>query len=153
MTVNMRRLAHDSGDGQTIYHCPFCGSGQVIARSDNTVECEFCKTAFTVQVQPQFAAFPQTVNGMPMDVPGMPGQIGAPDGMDPMGGPPIDPSQVEDPDAGAMPPDQEQEPESPPWLRGARHQVALLPQVQERRDAYLRGGLQALEAVRQEQSR
>ena len=32
-----------------------------------------CHTSFTVQVQPQMPAFPQTVNGMPIDVPGMPG--------------------------------------------------------------------------------
>lgn len=65
------RLAHDSGDSSTIFHCPFCGSGQVIARSDGGVECEFCHASFTVQVQPQFSAFPQTIGGMPIDVPGM----------------------------------------------------------------------------------
>jgi hypothetical protein len=72
--------AHDSGDGQRIFHCPFCGAGQVIARSDGTVECEFCHTAFTVQVQPQFSSFPQTdpVTGQPIMIPGMPGQIDAP---------------------------------------------------------------------------
>jgi hypothetical protein len=36
------RIAHDSGDSSTIFHCCFCGSGQVIARSDGGVECEFC---------------------------------------------------------------------------------------------------------------
>jgi len=85
--------AHDSGDGQTIYHCPFCGSGQVLARSDRTIECEFCHTAFTVQVQPEFPAFPQTVNGMPMEVPGMPGQV---DAGAPMGGAPVDPNAIAD---------------------------------------------------------
>jgi hypothetical protein len=76
----MRKQAHDSGDGQRIFHCPFCGAGQVIARSDGTVECEFCHTAFTVQVQPQFSSFPQTdpVTGQPIMIPGMPGQIDAP---------------------------------------------------------------------------
>jgi hypothetical protein len=77
-------VAHDSGDGETIYHCPFCGSGQVLARSDGTVECEFCHTAFTVQVQPEMSAFPQTINGVPVDVPGMPGEIGAEAPMSPM---------------------------------------------------------------------
>lgn len=76
MAIDFFKIAHDSGDGETIYHCPFCGSGQVIARSDGTVECEFCHTAFTVQVQPEMPAFPQTINGMPVDVPGMPGSIG-----------------------------------------------------------------------------
>lgn len=94
-TSALQTVAHDSGDGETIYHCPFCGSGQVLARSDRTIECEFCHTCFTVQVQPQYPAFPQTVNGMPVQVPGMPGQVG----VDPAGagGPPMDPN---DPAAG-----------------------------------------------------
>jgi uncharacterized Zn finger protein (UPF0148 family) len=71
--------AHDSGDGQTIYHCPFCGSGQVTGRSDGTAECDFCHQAFTVQVQPQISAMPQTLNGQPMEMPGMPGGPASPD--------------------------------------------------------------------------
>lgn len=67
----MIKLAHDSGDPQVVYHCPSCGSGQVIARSDGTIECGFCKMCFTVQVQPRFPAFPQTINGQPIQVPGM----------------------------------------------------------------------------------
>lgn len=73
------RVAHDSGSTEVIYHCPFCGSGQVIARSDGTVECEFCQAAFTVQVQPEFSAFPQTINGQPVDIPGMGGTSDNPD--------------------------------------------------------------------------
>jgi hypothetical protein len=69
---SIRVLAHDSGDGETIFHCPFCGSGQVIARSDGAVDCEFCNTAFSVQVQPQMPSFPQTIDGVPVQVPGMP---------------------------------------------------------------------------------
>lgn len=65
------RMAHDSGDPEVIFHCPSCGSGQVTARSDGSVECAFCGMCFTVQVQPQYPAFPQTVNGMPVQVPGM----------------------------------------------------------------------------------
>lgn len=68
-----RKVAHDSGDGETIYHCPFCGAGQVIARSDGTAECGFCKSAFTVQVQPTMPAVPQTINGVPYENPEMPG--------------------------------------------------------------------------------
>lgn len=65
------KLSHDSGDPEVVFHCPFCGSGQVIARSDGTIECGFDKACFTVQVQPRFPAFPQTINGVPMQVPGM----------------------------------------------------------------------------------
>lgn len=100
------RVAHDSGDGETIFHCPFCGSGQVIARSDGTTECEFCTTAFTVQVQPEMPAFPQTIDGVPVDVPGMPNggaNANVPPGSAPPGGPPgadpNDPDASGDPDA------------------------------------------------------
>lgn len=72
------KVAHDSGDGETIYHCPFCGGGQVVAGSDGSVECGFCKTHFTVQVQPEFASMPQTINGVPQHIPGMPGEVGGP---------------------------------------------------------------------------
>lgn len=92
-TPGIRVLAHDSGDGETIFHCPFCGSGQVIARSDGAVDCEFCTTTFTVQVQPQMPSFPQTINGVPVQVPGMPNggadanvPAGAAPGADPMAG-------------------------------------------------------------------
>lgn len=73
----LRALAHDSGDGETIYHCPFCGSGAVTGGSDGTVSCDFCNNNFTVQVQPEFKQMPQTVQGEPYNIPGMPG--GGPD--------------------------------------------------------------------------
>jgi hypothetical protein len=132
----VRKQAHDSGDGATIFHCPFCGSGQVIARSDRTTECEFCHTCFTVQVQPQFPAFPQTIDGMPMQVPGMPGQVGGPPavpdpaaggmpGEDPMGG--GDPADAE----GDFPPDDDEaaaddsgEDDSPPWAKNSMLRTA-----------------------------
>lgn len=68
---NIVVMAHDSGDAEVVFHCPFCGSGQVLARNDGTIECQFCQACFTVQVQPQYPAFPQTINGMPVQVPGM----------------------------------------------------------------------------------
>jgi hypothetical protein len=77
--------AHQSGDGVQICHCPFCGSGQVIGRSDGNSECSFCNQAFLVRVQPMYSAFPQSVNGMPVDIPGMPPAAGMP-GMDPAAG-------------------------------------------------------------------
>lgn len=111
----VRKVAHDSGDGETIYHCPFCGSGQVVARSDRSIECNFCHTNFTVQVQPQFSAFPQTIDGQPVQVPGMPGQVGVdPSGAsggapgDPGDMPPVDPSAVGD--DGQVPPAGDQAP-------------------------------------------
>ena len=66
------RLAHGGGDNVTIFHCPMCGSGQVVARSDGTTECEFCDSVFIVQIQPQHPEMPQTINGVPYQIPGMP---------------------------------------------------------------------------------
>jgi len=106
------RLAHDSGDAEVVFHCPFCGSGQVLARNDGTIECQFCQACFTVQVQPQYPAFPQTINGMPVQVPGMgpqwPGEEEpAPGAPDPNGMPvPSDTDQ----DADGIP-DEEEAPE------------------------------------------
>lgn len=74
----LQKDAHDSGDSAIIFHCPSCGSGQVIAQSDGSTKCEFCNMAFTVQVQPQFNAYPQTIDGQPVDVPNMPGEIDNP---------------------------------------------------------------------------
>lgn len=97
-------LAHQSGDGITIAHCPFCGSGQVLGRSDGNTECSFCNQSFLVRVQPVFSAFPQSIDGMPVDIPGMPPAAppGMPPGGDPMaaGGPPGADGQ----DGGGAPP-------------------------------------------------
>lgn len=89
------KLGHDSGDGMTIFHCPFCGSGQVIARSDGSVNCEFCQASYSVTVQPQYPAFPQTINGQPVDVPGM-----GPTWGDPAGNA-VDPEQAPGEDGGS----------------------------------------------------
>ncbi|MGW9067934.1 hypothetical protein ACWGQT_00580 [Streptomyces yangpuensis] len=100
--------AHQSGDGVTISHCPFCGSGQVIGRSDGNAECSFCNQAFMVRVQPMYSAFPQSVGGMPVEIPGMPPMgapgAGVPPGGDPMaeGGAPAD--GEEDGEGGGAPP-------------------------------------------------
>lgn len=54
-------------------NCPFCGSGAVVGQSDGTATCDFCHTAFTVQVQPVNSFQPQTIGGEPVPPPGMPG--------------------------------------------------------------------------------
>lgn len=66
-------VAHDSGDQAIIHHCPFCGSGAVMARSDGTTTCDFCHSAFTVQAQPAHPFMPQTIDGQDSVPPGMPG--------------------------------------------------------------------------------
>lgn len=95
-------VAHQSGDGITICHCPFCGSGQVIGRSDGNTECSFCNQSFLVRVQPMFSAFPQTIDGMPVQIPGMPPPTMP--GMPP-GGDPNDPNAMPPGADGAMPPE------------------------------------------------
>lgn len=95
----MRKQAHDASENEDLRHCPFCGSGKIIGRADGTVECEFCHHYFTVQVQPQFPNFPQTMNGMPLSIPGMPGQVETPSGVGPNGedmGEGMPPGGVED---------------------------------------------------------
>lgn len=92
-------VAHQSGDGVAICHCPFCGSGQVIGRSDGNTECSFCNQSFLVRVQPTYSAFPQSIDGMPVQIPGMPPPTQP--GMPP-GGDPNDPNAMP-PGAGAPP--------------------------------------------------
>ena len=85
---SIRVKAHDSGDQFRIFHCPMCGSGQVTARSDGAVDCGFCGVNFMVRIQPAYPAFAQTVDGVPIDVPGVPpsqSTNGTPaDGVDPL---------------------------------------------------------------------
>lgn len=111
-----RRLAHDPGDPLVTSHCPFCGSGQVVGRSDGTIGCDFCGQNYIVRVQPAFPGMPQMPGGpgAPSDVgpdgglldPGMVGPDGAPvDG----GGPPPEDAGTEGgpeglPDDGEEPP-------------------------------------------------
>lgn len=68
----LTKVAHDSNDDSRIFHCPFCGSGQVIANSDGGVQCEFCGTTFVVRVQPEFDSMPQTIDGTPYERAGEP---------------------------------------------------------------------------------
>jgi transcription elongation factor Elf1 len=74
--VSSRKHAHQSGDFVRIFHCPFCGSGQVIAQSNGNTYCEHCDAAFVVESQPKFPSIPQT------DVGAMP-ELGMEDEVDP----------------------------------------------------------------------
>jgi hypothetical protein len=47
-----------------------CGSGQVVARSDGTTECQFCGSYFEVSMQPEFANMPQTDPATGLPIPG-----------------------------------------------------------------------------------
>lgn len=126
------RTAHDPGDPLVTSHCPFCGSGQVVGRSDGTISCDFCGQAYIVRVQPAFPGMPQ----MPMG-PGAASDVGpdgglmdpsmiGPDGMpaDEEGGPPPA-DATEDPAEGEEggPPDEdggEEEESAPPPPKGKK---------------------------------
>lgn len=66
-SLSSRKVAHDSNDDSRVFHCPFCGSGQVIAEGDGGVKCEFCGTTFVVRIQPEFDSMPQTIEGTPFE--------------------------------------------------------------------------------------
>lgn len=129
----MKHLGHVSGNSIDVLHCPFCGSGAVIARSDGTIECNFCTSVFTVQVQPQYAAFPQTTQGQPYPWPGQPDPAsvvapggaampGDPMGMGGIGGAPADIApDVEG--GGELGVDPGVDPDAPPWAQGAAGDV------------------------------
>jgi hypothetical protein len=62
--------AHGGGDDPTVRHCPFCGSGQVVARSDGMIECQFCGNYFDVSMHPEFSGMPQTDPETGLPIPG-----------------------------------------------------------------------------------
>ncbi len=102
------RVAHDPGDPLITSHCPFCGSGQVVGRSDGTIECGFCGQNYIVRVQPAFPGMPQA-----------PGEPGAPTDIGPDGGL-VDPGMVGPDgmpmdDEGGFPPDEDDEGAAPPF--------------------------------------
>jgi hypothetical protein len=115
------RIAHDPGDPLITSHCPFCGSGQVVGRSDGTIMCDFCGQNYIVRVQPAFPGMPQMPNG-----PGAPSDIGpdggvvgpdalGPDGMPMDGGfPPGDDEE----DGGLPPGGGEEADDGPPGAAG-----------------------------------
>lgn len=80
-----------------IRRCPFCGSGQVLQRSDGTTHCSFCDTSFVVTMMPNMPAMPTFVDGQDLDNENNMGPEDIPaEGMDPMdptamppGGPPV----------------------------------------------------------------
>lgn len=128
--------AHDGGDGIQLMHCPFCGSGALVARSDNSTECDSCMTCFTVQVQPQYPFSPQTMQGQDVVPPGMPGnpndqqeQMGdfnevGDEGEDPFG---EDAEGDEDSGSGGMPGDEEEEPQEDVAAEGDKDESPFPP--------------------------
>lgn len=113
-------LGHGTGDETTsVLHCPFCGSGKVIARPDGTIACDFCDSAFVVKVEPAFSGYPQSVDGQPVPMPGVPPEEQEQPGEVPQAGDPQamdDMAQAEQQQAASpmAPPDQAQPPGQAP---------------------------------------
>ncbi len=119
---SLRALAHESEDDMSAPHCPWCGSGQTVATSDGSINCGYCQRTYTVRLQPEYPAMPQTVDGQPYP-PGQPGaDPGAPGdevpGQLPAGE--VDPTQPGD---GEAPPDDESD-DVPDFLKGSSFRTA-----------------------------
>ena len=120
-TASLTKHAHDPGDPQVASHCPFCGSGAIVGRSDGTIACDMCGMNFLIRVQPAYPGMPQAPGeGMaPTDVAGdmgmglqaPPGDELAP-GQEELGpdGEPLEPGdELEDGEEGA------EDEGGPPW--------------------------------------
>lgn len=57
-TYPVIRLGHILGDPEVVAHCPFCGSGDIVAGADQTISCSFCNRSFLVMEQPQYNSMP-----------------------------------------------------------------------------------------------
>ena len=49
---------HILSDPQVVSHCPFCGSGDIVAGADQTISCSFCNRSVLVMEQPQYNSMP-----------------------------------------------------------------------------------------------
>lgn len=114
------KTAHVSGNQIDVFHCPFCGSGDIVSRSDASIECGFCNSAFTVTVSPMYPAFPMSVNGQPYPWPGRPEDtmMGDPNAMDDGSG--YGGSLIPGGDGGDEPADGDADGgDAPPWAKDA----------------------------------
>ena len=111
-TARTRRRAHDMSavEPMRVFHCPMCGSGSVTARSDGTIECGYCTTVFTVNVQPNTPGMPQTVGDQPFQ-PGDPAEM----------------AQETLMDAELAPEDGEEAPEQTPFADDAEEDGEVVP--------------------------
>lgn len=54
----IRTEGHIYSDESVVGHCVFCGSGDVVGRSDGSVECQLCHRSFVAMEQPIHMAQP-----------------------------------------------------------------------------------------------
>lgn len=125
----IRAEGHASPDPAVVSHCPGCGSGDLVARSDGNVECLMCKRQFSIAEQPAYSALPGAP-GAP--APGPQPDPAAPATTHEMELPPVDPqaaaaapaftppgADAEAPEEGAPPADKPEEPKKEnPFAKG-----------------------------------
>lgn len=113
----MRALGHASPDPQVVSHCPGCGSGDVVARSDGNVECSMCTRQFTIAEQPAYSALPgDNAGNGPQQAPP---DAAAPQSQHELDLPPVDPQAA----AAAPPfvvPEDKGSDDTPPNLDGSK---------------------------------
>lgn len=145
-TAGLVTVAHESDDDMSAIHCPWDGSGQTVATSDGSINCGYCHRTYTVRLQPEYPAMPQTVDGQPYP-PGQPGaDPGAPGDEVPgqLPGGEVGPSQPGDPDQDEGPPAEEDDEDVPAFLKGSSFRTAagdeLSPAQYLRHLAVVEGG-------------
>src|SRR5690606_5313921 len=84
------KTGHFSADPTVVSHCPFCGTGGIVGRSDGTIECTICTKAFVVMEQPLHTFMPSKD----------PGAAIKSDGQDPLAGE----DAFHDPESASPPP-------------------------------------------------
>lgn len=58
-----RKQAHVSSDPTLVNHCPWCGSGALVGRSDGGIDCNICDKTFRVSEQPMYSNMPSSEPG------------------------------------------------------------------------------------------
>lgn len=100
------KLAHESDDDTMPVHCPWDGSGQVLANSDGSIRCNNCQRSFTIRLQPSYPGIPQDPNQMNAGEPQLTG--------DPNAQQSVQPVTADDPAAQQPSPAQPPAPPTPP---------------------------------------
>ncbi len=79
LAERFEKTGHVYSDESVIGHCVFCGSGDVVSRSDGTVECQLCHRGFVVMEQPLHSAQPAPdYQSMQIDGTGIEEEVGDP---------------------------------------------------------------------------
>ena len=67
MSEAQAHTAHLGNDPETVYHCPFCGSGALVGGPDGSVNCGVCERTYMVFIQPEYSGTPADQAPTPED--------------------------------------------------------------------------------------